>query len=218
MELDEVREKLLEMGGKVEMMINNSIKSLVERDSALAEQTIDFDREINQLEVGIDEQCFHVLAVRHPIARDLRFITSGLKIVTDLERIGDLCVGVAKRTLELNQKPPLKTYIDLPRMAHWSAVMVKEALDAFVRSDDKLALKVCNDDHYVVDVNEQIQRVLLTYTMEDPEIISHAIKINYISKCFERIANHATKIAERVIFIVKGENIRHTYVRSFPSS
>ena len=103
-------------------------------------------------------------------------------------------------------------------MAHWSAVMVKEALDAFVRSDDKLAHKVCNDDHYVVDVNEQIQRVLLTFTMEEPEIISHAIKINYISKCFERISSHATKVAERVIFIVKGENIRHTYVRSFPSS
>jgi len=209
-ELYEIREKLLEMGGKVEMMINNSMQSLVERDSELAEQTIEFDHEINHLEVEIDEKCLQVLATRQPAARDLRFITLALKIVTDLERIGDQCAAVAKRALELNQEPPLKPYIDLPRMAHWAAVMVKEALDAFVRGDAELALKVCNDDQFVDDLNEQIQRELLTFMMEEPETISRAIKINYISKCIERLADHATNIAEMVIFMVKGKDIRHT--------
>ncbi len=209
-ELFEIREKLLEMGGKVEVMINNAMKSLVDRDSELAEQTIAFDHEINHLEVEIDEKCLQVLATRQPTARDLRFITLALKIVTDLERIGDQCTAVAKRALELNQEPPLKPYIDLPRMAHWAAVMVKEALDAFVSGDDALALKVCNDDQFVDDLNEQIQRELLTFMMEEPETISRAIKINYISKCIERIADHATNIAEMVIFMVKGKDIRHT--------
>ncbi|HTY20195.1 MAG TPA: phosphate signaling complex protein PhoU [Geobacteraceae bacterium] len=209
-ELNEIREKLLEMGGKVELMINNAMKCLVERDSELADRTIEFDHEINHLEVEIDEKCIQVFATRQPAARDLRFLTLALKIVTDLERIGDQCAAVAKRAKELNQEPPLKPYVDLPRMAHWAAVMVKEALDAFVGSDDELALKVCRDDHFVDDLNEQIQRELLTFMMEEPETISRAIKINYISKCIERIADHATNIAEMVIFMVKGKDIRHT--------
>jgi phosphate transport system protein len=209
-ELNEIREKLLEMGGKVELMINDAMKSLVERDSDLAARTIKFDHEINRLEVEIDEKCLQVFATRQPAARDLRFLTLALKIVTDLERIGDQCVAVANRAMELNREPPLKPYIDLPRMAHWASVMVKEALDAFVRYDDQLALKVCNDDQFVDDLNEQIQRELLTFMMEEPETITRAIKINYISKCIERIADHATNIAEMVIFMVKGKDIRHT--------
>jgi phosphate transport system protein len=209
-ELNEIRERLLEMGGKVELMINNAMKSLVERDSTLAERTIAFDHEINRLEVEIDEKCIQVLATRQPAARDLRFLTLALKIVTDLERIGDQCTAVAKRAMELNREPALKPYIDLPHMAHWAGVMVKESLDAFVRGDDGLALKVCSDDQFVDDLNEQIQRELLTFMMEEPETISRAIKINYISKCIERIADHATNIAEMVIFMVKGKDIRHT--------
>ena len=209
-ELNEIREKLLVMGGKVEMMIANSMKALVERDSDLADRTIAFDHEINHLEVEIDEKCLQVLATRQPTARDLRFITLALKIVTDLERIGDQCAAIARRVRELNQEPPLKPYIDLPRMAHWAGVMVKESLDAFVRGDEELALKVCRDDQFVDDLNEQIQRELLTFMMEDPETISRAIKINYISKCFERIADHATNVAEMVIFMIKGKDIRHT--------
>ena len=211
-ELFEIQGKLLEMGAKVEVMINNAMKSLVDRDSELAEQTITFDHEINHLEVEIDQKCLQVLATRQPTARDLRFITLALKIVTDLERIGDQCAAVAKRAQELNQDLPLKPYIDLPRMAHWAATMVKEALDAFVRGDDELALKVCNDDQFVDDLNEQTQRELLTFMMEEPETISRAIKINYISKCIERIADHATNIAEMVIFMVKGKDIRHTHM------
>jgi len=209
-ELNNIREKLLEMGGKVELMINDSLKALVERDSALADKVIVYDHEINRLEMLIDEKCLEVLALRQPAARDLRFITLALKIVTDLERIGDQCRNIGKRVKELNEEPPLKPYIDLPRMATWAGVMVQEALDAFVRGDDQLALKVCRDDSFVDDLNEQIQRELLTFMMGDPSSISRGIKINYISKCLERIADHATNVAEMVIFMVKGKDIRHT--------
>lgn len=209
-ELNEIREKLLEMGGKVEVMISNAMQSLVERDTELAERTIAFDHEINRLEMEIDDKCLEVLARRQPAARDLRFITLALKIVTDLERIGDQCVNIAKRSRELNQEPALKPYIDLPRMAQAASDMVKEALDAFVRGDDALAIKVCEDDQVVDDLNEQIQRELLTFMMADPKTITRAIKINHVSKCLERIADHATNVAEMVIFMVKGKDIRHT--------
>jgi len=208
-ELNEIRQKLLEMGGKVEVMINDSLKALVERDSDLAERVIASDHQINRLEMEIDERCLEVLARRQPAARDLRFITLALKIVTDLERIGDQCRNIGKRTLELNEEPPLKPYIDLPRMAQWSGVMVKEALDAFVRGDDQLAYKVCRDDQFVDDLNDQIQRELLTFMIADPSSISRAMKINHISKCLERIADHATNVAEMVIFMIKGKDIRH---------
>ncbi|MBI5655402.1 MAG: phosphate signaling complex protein PhoU [Geobacter sp.] len=209
-ELNEIRSKLLEMGGKVELMINDALKSLVERDSALADRVIAFDHEINRLEMEIDERCLQVLARRQPAARDLRFLTLALKIVTDLERIGDQCRNIGKRAKELNEEPPLKPYIDLPRMAQWAGVMVKEALDAFVGGDDRLALKVCGDDQFVDDLNEQIQRELLTFMMSDPTTIARAIKVNAIAKCLERIADHATNVAEMVIFMVKGKDIRHT--------
>jgi phosphate transport system protein len=210
LELNEIREKLLEMGGKVEVMIANAMKSLVERDSALAEETILFDHHINHMEVMIDEKCLQVLARRQPAARDLRFLTLALKIVTDLERIGDQCRNIAKRAKELNEEPPLKPYIDLPRMAVAAATMVREALDAFVKGDAELALKVCKDDAFVDGLNDQIQRELLVFMMSDPSTISRAIKVNYIAKCLERVADHATNVAEMVIFMVKGKDIRHT--------
>jgi len=209
-ELKAIRSRLLEMGGKVEFMLGDAMRSLVERDSELAEITIAFDHTINALEMEIDGRCLEVLALRQPAARDLRFITLALKIVTDLERIGDQCANIAKRAVELNREPVLKPYIDLPRMSAWSGNMVTEALDAFVRGDAELAIKVCKDDTFVDDLNEQIQRELLTFMNEDPRTISRAIKITYISKCLERIADHATNIAEMVIFMVKGKDIRHT--------
>ena len=209
-ELKEIRERLLEMGGKVEVMIANAMKSLIERDSALAEETIAFDHHINHMEVVIDEKCLQVLALRQPAARDLRFLTLALKIVTDLERIGDQCRNIAKRAKELNEEPPLKPYIDLPRMSAAAATMVREALDAFVKGDAELALKVCKDDAFVDGLNDQIQRELLVFMMSDPTTISRAIKVNYIAKCLERVADHATNVAEMVIFMVKGKDIRHT--------
>jgi phosphate transport system protein len=209
-ELDELRTMLLAMGGKVEMMISGSVKALVDRDTPLAERIVAMDHEVNHLEVTIDEKCLELLALRQPIARDLRFITLALKIVTDLERIGDKCANIAKRSNELNKEPPLKPYIDIPRMAHWTEIMVKEALDAFVRSDADLAIKVCKDDSFVDEINDQIQRELLTFMLEDPNAISRSMKLNYVAKSLERIADHATNIAEMVIFMVKGKDIRHT--------
>lgn len=211
-ELNDIRSKLLEMGGKVELMINEALRSLLERDSPLAETVMKMDHEVNGLEVTVDERCLQVLATRQPAARDLRFITLALKIVTDLERIGDQCRNIAKRVIELNQEPPLKPYIDLPRMAEWARMMVKEALDAFVRGDVELAMKVCRDDSFVDDLNEQIQRELLTFMMADPTTINRGMKVNHVAKCVERIADHATNIAEMVIFMVKGKDIRHTMV------
>jgi phosphate transport system protein len=209
-ELNDIRTKLLEMGGKVELMISNSIKALVDRNSELADRTILSDHEINHLEVETDERCLEVLARWQPTARDLRFLTLALKIVTDLERIGDQCVSIASRVKELNEEPPLKPYIDLPRLAEAARTMVKEALDAFVRGDEQMALKVCEEDQFVDDLNIQIQRELLTFMMEDPSTISRALKLNYISKYLERIADHSTNVAEMVIFMLKGKDIRHT--------
>lgn len=209
-ELNDLRESLLRMGGIVEVMIENAIRSLVERDSSLADAVIAMDHKVNGHEVAIDEKCLELLARRQPAARDLRFITLALKIVTDLERIGDQSANLAKRAKEINLEPPLKPYIDLPRMAEKAGGMVREALDAFVRHDDVLAVKVCSDDQGVDDLNQQIQRELFSFMLEDPRTISRAMKLIYIAKYLERIADHATNIAEMVIFMVKGKDIRHT--------
>ncbi len=209
-ELNDLRVRLLAMGGKVEMMIDGSIKALLDRDTPLAERIISMDHEVNSCEVSVDEKCLELLALRQPAARDLRFITLALKIVTDLERIGDQCANIAKRVKEINETPPLKPYIDIPRMAACAATMLKEALDAFVRGDAELAIKVCKDDSFVDELNMQIQRELLTYMIEDPQTITRAMRLTYISKSLERIADHATNIAEMVIFMVKGKDIRHT--------
>jgi phosphate transport system protein len=139
----------------------------------------------------------------------LRFIVKGTKIVTDLERMGDLAVNICERALELNKEPTLKPYIDLPRMAEKAQFMLKEALDAFVREDTEIALKVCQDDQLIDDLNNQIFRELLTFMLEDPRTISRAIRISFISKYIERIGDHATNIAEDVIYMVKAEDIRH---------
>jgi len=209
LELKDIRSRLLEMGGSVEQMIGDAMKSLVERDNALAEATIEFDHRINRMEIEIDEKCLQVLALRQPAARDLRFITLALKIVTDLERIGDQCRNIAKHARHLNSEPVLKPYIDLPRMAQAAATMVREALDAFVRGDIELAHKVCKDDAIVDQLNQQINRELLTYMMADPGTITRAIRVTAVAKCLERIADHATNVAEMVIFMVKGKDVRH---------
>jgi phosphate transport system protein len=210
--LDELRQSIQDMGSKVGQMIANSVKSLVERDTPLAELTIALDQEINAAEVSIDERCLELLALRQPTARDLRFITTALKLVTNLERIGDKCANIAKRARDLNEEPQLKPYIDIPRMGHWVEVMVKEALDAFVRGDSDLAVKVCKDASFMNELNVKIQRELLTFMMENTATVPRAMKINYISKALDRISDHATNIAEMVIYMVKGKDIRHIKV------
>jgi phosphate transport system protein len=208
-ELKKLREEILYMGGLVEDQIQRSIKSLVDRDSKLAEVIIERDHEVNRLDVGIDELCIRLLALHQPAGRDLRFITTGLKITTDLERIGDMAVNICERALELNQEPQLKPYIDIPRMAQIAQRMIQQSLDAFVREDTDLALRVCKDDSEVDQLNAQIFREIITFMIENPQTISRATKISSVSKYLERIADHATNIAEMVVFMVKGKSIRH---------
>jgi phosphate transport system protein len=211
-ELKKLREEILYMGGLVEDQIQKAVTSLVDRDSELAKVIIERDHEVNRLDVEIDERCIKLLALHQPAGRDLRFITTGLKITTDLERIGDMAVNICERALELNQEAQLKPYIDVPRMARISQRMIRESLDAFVREDTELALKVCKDDDEVDQLNAQIFRETLTFMLENAQTISRATKISSVSKYLERIADHATNIAEMVIFMVKGKSIRHMKV------
>ena len=208
-EISGLKEKLLGMGALVENQVERSIKSLVDRDNDLARDVINVDHEVNRLEVEIDEECIRLLALRQPEAGDLRFITTAMKIVTDIERIGDLGVDVAERALELNEEPILKPYIDIPRMARAAEQMLKNALDAFVNRDAELARSVLGADDFVDDLNKQIFRELLTFMIEDARTISRAIRISYISKYLERVADHATNIAEMVVYLVEGKIIRH---------
>lgn len=211
-ELRALIEKVLKLGSMVEQAINDSIKSLVERDSAIAMNTIDDDHVVNMIDVEIDEECIRLIALRQPRARDLRLITTAMKITTDLERIGDLAVDVCERALELNEEPQLKPYIDIPRMAEIAQKMVKDALDAFVKKDSVLARDVLTRDDLVDHLNYQVFNELLLFMIQDPKTISRAVKITYISKYLERIADHATNIAEMVVYLVEGKIIRHMAV------
>ena len=211
-ELTELRQSILSMGGIVEKQIANAIVALVHRNGTLAEATIQKDAEVNTLDVAIDDMCLRLLALRQPAGRDLRFITTALKITTDLERIGDRAVSISERAIELATEPPLKPYIDIPRMADISLGMLRQSLDAFVREDPDMALAVCRSDDEVDKLNGQIFRELLSYMIEDPHTITRAMRILFVSKYLERIADHATNIAEMVVFMVKGQSIRHTSV------
>ncbi|MGH7391129.1 MAG: phosphate signaling complex protein PhoU [Candidatus Rokuibacteriota bacterium] len=209
-ELDGLKQTLLAMGALVEDQIRRAMRALVERDEALAQDVIERDRQVNAYDIDVDEKCVELLALYQPTAGDLRFITTIMKIVTDLERIGDQAVNIAQRSLELNQEPQLKPYIDLPRMADKAQRMVKESLDAFVARDTELAREVCARDSEVDGIKEQIFRELLTYMMGDPKTIPRAIRLILISRFLERVADHATNIAEMVIFMVESKMVRHT--------
>jgi phosphate transport system protein len=198
------------MGGLVEDQIRRVMKALLERDDVMAQEVIERDRQVNTYDVEVDEQCVSLLALYQPAAGDLRFITTAMKIVTDLERIGDQAVNIAQRVLELNREPQLKPYIDLPRMAEQAQRMVKESLDAFVARDTALARQVCGEDSEVDLLKEQIFRELLTFMMEDPRTIPRAIRLILISRFMERVADHATNIAEMVVYLVEGKMVRHT--------
>ena len=215
-ELSGLRQRILEMGGLVEKQIANAVRALVGRDVTLAEETMRKDQMVNRLDVEIDELCIRLLALRQPAARDLRFITTALKITTDLERIGDRAVSVSERAIELATESPLKPYIDIPRMAEIALAMLRRSLDAFVREDTDLALEVCRSDDEVDKLNGQIFRELLSFMIEDPQTITRAMRILFVSKYLERIADHATNIAEMVIYMVKGKSIRH--VDDLPST
>jgi phosphate transport system protein len=182
---------------------------LLERDSQLARKVIDSDEQLNQLDKEIEKKCLDVIALRQPVAKDLRFITTAIKINGHLERIGDMAANIAEKVLLLNEKPQLKPYIDLPRMSDTAQQMIKNSLDALVREDYDLAEEVIKSDEIVDNLNDQIFRELLTFMMEDPPTIHRALLIMQIAKNLERISDHATSIAVMIIYLITGRNVRH---------
>jgi len=209
-EMETLKEKILQMGAMVEEQIAYAIRALVERDSERARRVIENDHRVNALDVEIDEDCLRLIALHQPMAGDLRFLTTAMKISTDLERMSDLSENISERVIELNEEPLLNLYIDIPLMAQHAQRMVKESLDAFVNRNSDLARKVCQDDEFIDNLNQQIFRELLAFMLENPRSISHAIRISFISKYLERIADHATNVAELVVYLVEGKIIRHT--------
>ncbi|MGQ9569460.1 MAG: phosphate signaling complex protein PhoU [Thermodesulfovibrionales bacterium] len=208
-ELKALREMVLKLCSMVEEAICDSVKSLVERDSDLARKVIERDHLINKLDVEIDEECIRLIALRQPVAKDLRFITTTMKITTDLERMGDLAVNIAERSIELNEESLFKPYVNIPRMVEITQGMVRDSINAFVRGCTNMPYDVINKDDEVDDLTVKNFNELLTFMIHDPKIIPIAIKRTYVAKYLERIADHATNIAEMVIYMCKGKIIRH---------
>jgi len=208
-ELTALREQLLEMGGMVESAIAASVRAIIERDAALAEQVVRKDKVVNRMEVDIDGTCRRILALRQPAASDLRFITTALKIVTDLERMGDLAVNIAERAVDLAQAPALQPLHDLGRLAALSEAALAKALDAFVTADPAKAEEVLEGDDHLDALYLKIFNHLLTTMMEDPRSIRRATSLMFSAKHLERFGDHATNVAEMVIFMVRGTDVRH---------
>jgi phosphate transport system protein len=208
-ELSRLKDELIRMASLTEAAIGLSVKALVSRDAELARQVIASDETINMLEIEIEEGCLGIMARYQPEARDLRLLTMVLKINNDLERMGDQAVNIAERTLELLKEPLLKPLIDIPRMAELAQQMVKDSLDAFVQQDPLRARQICRRDDEVDRYDDQLFRELLTYMMEHPQAITRAVNLILVSRHLERIADHATNIAEDVIYMVEGKTIKH---------
>jgi phosphate transport system protein len=213
-ELKDLRDKLLEMGGLVEAAMSSSVRSITERDSALAEQVKERDREINRMEVAIDGSCRRILALRQPAASDLRFITTALKIVTDLERMGDIAVNVAERAIDLNRAPALGPMHDLSRLAEMSEAQLKRALDAFVTGNVTEAEEVMHGDDVLDAVYLKLFNDLLAMMMEDSRNIRRATSLMFAAKYLERFGDHATNLAEMVVYMVRGTDVRHPKSRA----
>jgi phosphate transport system protein len=210
-DLDRVRQALLKMGGMVEGMVAKATQALLDRNNQLCAEVIEGDNQVDQMEIEIDEACHLILGTKQPTAVDLRFLVAVMKINSDLERIGDSAVNIAQSVEQLNEQPTLKPYIDLPHLSQLVQDMVRKSLDAFVRRDTELATEVCQSDDAVDGLYKQIFRELLTYMIEDPKTVSRALHLLLVSRNMERIADHATNIAEDVIYYVEGRDIRHSH-------
>ena len=208
-ELKNLKEKLLRMAALVEESVELSIEGLKDQKEKLALEVLKREEGVNLLDVEIDETCLRLLALRQPMAGDLRFITSAMKIGVELERMGDLAVNIAERTIELLKAPLLKPLIDIPRMAKMSQAMLRDSIRAFIDRDEKLASDVCRRDDEVDSLDDQIFRELLTYMIENPATIRRAVGLLLVGRYLERIADHATNIAEDVIYLVRGKTIKH---------
>ncbi len=208
-ELKDLRQKLLRMAGIAQEMIGLAVQALVDRKKELTEKVFSLEETVNHLEIEIEEDVLRLMALRQPIAGDLRLLTAILKINNDLERVADQAVNISETVIYLLREPPLKPLIDIPQMAKLAQKMIQNSLEAFVREDAALANQVCKDDDEVDRLNDQVFRELLTYMMENPKSITRAVDLILVSRNLERIADHATNISEDVIFIVEGKNIKH---------
>lgn len=208
-ELSTLRDRLLGMGARAEGMIAESVLSVAERDSKLAQHVIDSDAELNRMEVAVDELCAKILALRQPAASDLRLITTALKIVTDLERIGDLSVNIAERALDLNRSEAMPIYGDMPHLAELAQQQLKAALDAFVRADPDAAQKILGNDELLDSLFVKLFNELIGLMMEDSRNIRRATNLLFVAKHLERIGDHAMNIAEMTVYMVRGTDIRH---------
>jgi phosphate transport system protein len=208
-ELDLLKQKLVFMASMAESMIYKAVKSLTERKESLIAEVNEDEEKVNLLQIEIDELCLNLLALKQPMATDLRFITSAMKINSELERIADMAVNITQRAAGLIKQPQLKPYIDIPRMADLAQKMVKDSLDSFVRQDADLARSILTRDDEIDVLKDQIFRELLTFMISDPSSIPRALELILVSRHLERIGDHATNIAEDVIYLVQGKDIRH---------
>jgi phosphate transport system protein len=204
-----LKDQLLAMGGRAESIVRKSIEALRSRDAALAREVFEDDHQIDALEIAIDERCVNLLALRQPLATDLRFITAALKITNDLERVGDHAVNIAGSAVRLAEQPQLKPLVDIPRMAEMSSDMLRDALDAFVRRDAETARKLVRSDDAVDELNTQVFCELISYMVEDPRTISRAMELILVARNLERVADLATNVAEEVVFIAEARVIKH---------
>ena len=212
--LENIRLRLIEMGAQVETMIASATRALVERDEDLVSQVIERDTQVDRMEVEIDDECHQVLARNQPTAIDMRFLVAVMKITADLERMADSAVNIAQAARQLNREPPLQTYVDLPRMSQRVQAMVRESLDAFVSRDAALAASVCKEDDEVDQLYRHTFAELVELMRRDNTSVPRALHLLLVARNFERIADHATNIAEDVIYYVEGRDIRHSAAKA----
>ena len=208
-ELDELQKKLLEMGGLVESGVHNSVLSLTEHNETLAQEVLRNEARINQMEIEVDDFAVGLMALYQPMARDLRFLTAAIKINADLERMGDLAVNIVERALSLMYQPPVKPLIDIPQMAKLVESMVRRSLDSFVKRDPELARAVLLSDDAVDELRDAIYHELIGFMERDSRTVSRAVDLMFVARNLERIADHATNIAEDVLYLVQGVDVRH---------
>jgi phosphate transport system protein len=208
-ELESLQSRLLEMGGLAEERVRAAVQGLVTRDPALFEKVLLGDEPVNQLHIEVDRRCFRLLALHQPMATDLRAIVAAVKINTDLERVGDLAVNIAEAGTRYIAHPPVKKLIDIPQMGDIAQAMLRDALDAFVKRDTRLAHQVLNEDDRLDSLKTQVFRDLLTYMLKDQSTVEPSLDLILVSRHLERIGDHATNIAEDVIFMVSALDVRH---------